>query len=458
MNQENSSIDRFRGWLRTSVTVRLLSIGILVLLMLIPIAFVEDLIDERHYRKDAAASEISQKWGNPQTLTGPIIFIPYKGNERIYDETEKTYLNKEVVKHICLLPESLNISAELNSETRKRGIYEAVVYKANVKFDGSFDFNEIKKLQTENIMLHKAELAQGLSDLRSLKGGNVLFGGKKYEFDPGVNTANGVLTSGISCKIKLDSSVFENPLPFSYETNFNGSQSLNFIPVGKESKIKMHSDNPDPKFDGAFLPNEHDITKDGFTAQWSIYHLNRNYPQVFSDTQYSISTSQFGAELLVGVDEYQKNTRAVKYAVLVILLTFMTYFFMQTRGEINIHFIQYLLVGFALSVFYVLLVSLSEHISFAYAYWIGAIAVAGLITGYSHSVLKDKKLTMMTGAILSILYLFIYIIIQLQNYSLLVGSIGLFIVVAAAMFASRNIDWYSLTNKNKEERNPDKEN
>lgn len=448
--QEQNSFDRFRTWMRTSVTIRLMSIGFLVLLMLIPIGFVEELISDRQFTKQEAVDEISQKWGNPQTISGPIITVPYQAEEQVYNSAKDKYESQIVTKHAYLLPEKLSVSADVKSETRRRGIYEAVVYKSAIKIEGSFDYEELKKLGINNLELSKAHITQGVSDLRSLNSVQLDFDGSTKDFDPG-SMALIVIESGISTQLKLDTSYFSKKSSFKYTLEFNGSQTLNFIPVGKETHISISADNPNPKFDGAFLPEKSDITKDGFTAEWNVFHLNRNYPQSFVNPDYSIGSSAFGVGLLIGVDEYQKNTRAAKYAVLIIILTFMTYFFMQTRNGINIHFIQYLLVGFALTVFYILLVSLSEHISFTLAYWIASLAVIGLITAYSHTMLKDKKLTLITGLIISTLYLFIFVIIQLQNYSLLVGSIGLFIVVALAMFASRNIDWYSLTSKNKSE-------
>jgi inner membrane protein len=258
-------------------------------------------------------------------------------------------------------------------------------------------------------------------------------------------SATKISDSGVSVMAPLDLKSAKT-YKFSFDLNLNGSQSLNFIPLGKETNINLASKWANPSFDGAFLPDQRQVSKDGFTAQWKILSLNRNYPQSFSESDsYSIKDSAFGVKFLVPIDQYQKITRSVKYAIMFIALTFLTFFFVEIFNKKRIHPIQYLLVGFALLVFYTLLLSISEHTNFNFAYILSSIATIILITLYSKAIFKNNFLSLLLGCILIILYGFMYVVLQLQDYALLMGSIGLFIVLAAVMYASRKIDWYSFT-------------
>ncbi len=443
-------LEKVAYWLKTSITIRLITIGFLVLILLIPISFINSIISERKYRKADVVREISAKWGEAQTVSGPIITIPYKSVSRVYNNETKIYDLVSQRKYAHFLPEKLDIKTTIFPEIKYRNIYEAIVYTAEVEISGSFKFPESKKLNIEESLLFKqAFLSTGLSDLRNIEAVELNFAGQTYDFETGLETHD-IIRTGISTKINLNKDSLPQEIPFSFKLKFNGSKSLNFLPLGKETKVNVKSSSPNPKFFGAFLPKNKTISASGFSADWSVIHLNRNYPQQFTGSQVDIPDSAFGVELLVGVDEYQKNTRASKYAVLFILLTFMTFFFVQILNKISIHPMQYLLVGFALTIFYVLLISISEHLRFAYSYLIASSAIILQITLYASTIFKNRKLTTILGLILVILYGFIFTIIQLQGYALLAGAIGLFIVLAAAMYVSRNIDWYSLKSKEKE--------
>lgn len=200
----------------------------------------------------------------------------------------------------------------------------------------------------------------------------------------------------------------------------------------------------------AFLPDSRNVTDKGFTANWNVLHLNRNYPQVWKSNMYSIRDSEFGIVLLLPVDNYQKSYRSIRYAILFICFTFLVFFFIEVLNKIFIHPIQYILVGIALIVFYTLLLSLSEHVKYNFAFIISAVSTILLIAGYVKAILKSGKLTLLTSGILTILYTFIFVIIQLQDFALLIGSIGIFIILGLTMFFSRKIDWYDLNLNEKE--------
>ena len=217
-----------------------------------------------------------------------------------------------------------------------------------------------------------------------------------------------------------------------------------FLPVGETTNVIVKSNWSDPSFTGYYLPDNRKIQSDGFTAEWNINYLNRNYPQSWIGNKHKIDFSAFGLELLLPVDQYQKTMRTVKYAILFISMTFLSFFMIELLGKKNIHPVQYMLIGFALLIFYSLLLSLSEHIDFTFAYLISGIAIIFIITSYTKSVLADNKQTGIIAGILIILYTYLYVVLQLQDYALLIGTIGLFAALTIVMYLTRNIDWFSV--------------
>ncbi len=422
---------------RNAALLKAGTIALLVLLLLIPKFMIQDLIHEREYRHEDAIREMSSKWGAEQTLEGPIITVPYKVYFR--DTSGKLIEN---IQYAHFLPEVLNINGDLFPELRYRGIYEAVVYKSDLKVSGKFpklDF-EALNIPEKNVMYSDAFLAFGISDLKGIEEQiDLAWNNKKYSFNPGIET-NDVLSIGISTLINLKGDKYN----FSFDLNLNGSELIYFAPVGKVTNVHLASNWSNPSFDGSFLPDERKVNKDGFEADWKILHLNREYPQSWKGYRYKLNQSSFGVNLLQPVDTYRKSTRAIKYAIMFIALTFLVYFFIEVLNKIMVHPIQYILVGLALCLFYLLLISLSEHIGFNRAYLIASIANIALISFYSKAFLKNNPLTGLLSGILIILYAFIYVLMQLQDYSLLIGSIGLFLVLAVVMYFSRKIDWYGI--------------
>ncbi len=444
-------LEKFNNWIKQSITIRLITIGVLILLLLIPISMVENLISERENRKEDAIKEVSSKWGEQQTIKGLIISVPFKTYSKVYEEdkSEKFKL-VESIEYAHFLPEMLNISGVINPEIRYRGIYEVIVYNSKIKLNGSFIVPSFEdwKMDKENIMWDNAFISLGLSDLRSIQDEiSITCNEKKLSFNPGVES-NDVIQSGISAKfpiIMFDS--ISKKINFSLELNFNGSSSLNFIPFGKITKVNIESKWKNPSFDGAFLPDNREVNIDGFNATWNVLHLNRSYPQKFKGAIEGIDESAFGVNLFIPVDEYQKSMRSAKYASMFITLTFLIFFFVQILNGVKIHPIQYIIVGLALCVFYTLLIALSEHIKFSFSYLIASVSVISLITLYARSIFNKKMLTWLVFFILSALYIFIYSIIQMEDYALLMGSIGLFLVLATIMYLSRKINWYDINTK-----------
>jgi inner membrane protein len=434
-----------QSWIRNSITIKSIIVGLLILVLLIPAGMIRNLIIERNSLRDNVVNEVSYKWGNPQTIAGPIITIPYKN---YYKKDDKIV---EHIEYAHFLPETLDIKGQLNPEIRYRGIYKVVVYNSLLKFNGSIkkpDFSAWK-IPNENIIWENATLSIRVPDMRGIKDViKINWNKNSYDVNPGINNQNNSYT-GVSANVRFTE---ENTYNFNFELNLNGSEALNFIPIGKETNISVNSNWNSPSFEGSFLPYQRNITEEGFSAKWKILHLNRSFPQQWLGDAYSINESTFGVKLLLPVDHYQKSLRSVKYAIMFISLTFMIFFFTEILNKKRIHPIQYLLVGLGLSIFYTLLVSLSEQLSFNLAYLIASISIITLITIYAHSIFKSLKLTSIVAFILIILYGFLFTILQLQDYSLLLGSIGLFVALATVMYLSRKIDWYSNLQDEKEKK------
>ncbi|MFK7920377.1 MAG: cell envelope integrity protein CreD [Bacteroidia bacterium] len=439
--------ERANSWLKNSISIRIITIGILVLLLLIPVNMVQDLIREREYRQERAISEVSAKWGNAQTINGLVLTVPYMAYTRVYDEKREEYKLVGSRQYAHFLPDQLNLNGEVLPEARYRGIYKVIVYSCDLKLSGLFkypDFAELK-IESKDVLWEDAFVSLGMSDLRGIQQNiSVKWNQQAYQFNPGLESRE-VIDNGISAKIPLSPNLeVGEQYDFELDLKFNGSSSLNFVPIGKTTAVTIQSNWPNPSFDGAFLPDERDINQDGFTANWEVLHLNRPYPQSFKGSMNGIGASAFGVNLIVPVDEYQKSMRSAKYAAMFIALTFLIFFFVQILSAVRIHPIQYIIVGLALCIFYILLIALSEHISFMLSYLIASTAIISMITLYAHSISNNIAVTRVIGLILVILYLFIYSIIQMQDYALLMGGVGLFIVMAVVMYLSRKIDWYAV--------------
>jgi len=440
--QIKSFFDRLNESISQSITFKLISIGILVLLLLIPKSMINSLILEREQRMHNTVREVTDKWSRRQTVSGPILTIPYKK----YLLTEDKKNIKETTRYATFLPEQLHIETNIVPEERYRGIFKVIVYKAQLSIKGKFpkpDFS-VWDIDEKDILWSKATLNIGISDLRgieqqvSLKQKNL-----NKAFQPGTSESS-LFNSGIHIPLQESLQQFIDT-DFSIDISLKGSEELFFVPLGKNTEVKMTSSWKDPSFIGSFLP-EREIDQDGFRASWQILHFNRNYPQSWATAHYDINESKFGVNLLVAADHYQKSLRTSKYAILIITLSFLMFFLIEVTQKLRIHAFQYILIGLALMIFYTLLLSISEHLGFNIAYWISGISVIGLISFYSSSVLNNKRLSYLLAGSLSMIYGFLFIIIQIETYALLVGSIGLFIILALTMYFTRKISWYRSNN------------
>ncbi len=412
---------------------------------------IRSLINERESTQNDAIREVSSKWGEEQTISGPFISIPYYRYVKEFSKKDSTEKIVQLKEYLHILPTQLNISGNINPEKRYRGIYEIVVYNSKLKISGNFNKFDLAAIdiQQKNILFDKAEFVVGINDLRGIEEQvKLTWGNQSLSFNPGVSS-NDIVRSGINALIKIDPND-STTYNFSLNLDLKGSQLLYFTPVGKVTDIKLSSEWPNPSFNGAFLPDSREVSEKGFKANWNVLHLNRNYPQIWTSNRHSIDTSSFGIDLILPVDNYQKSYRSIRYAILFIGFTFLVFFFIEVLNKIFIHPIQYILVGVSLIVFYTLLLSISEHLKYNVAFIVSAIATLLLIAGYVRAILKSNTLTILVSGILTVLYSFIFVIIQLQDYALLIGSIGIFIILGLVMYFSRKIDWYNLNLNEKE--------
>ena len=420
--------------------MKLLLIAGMCVAFLIPQLLLKNLVSERKGTESEAESEVFEKWAGPQTVTGPIIKVDYSWVEG--KDGKKQYRTK------VILPEQLDVKGQVKTKILKRGIYDFTVYETALDVTGQFKLpKDFEKLQNEyEWCFEKAKIVVGLPNLRGLSDNVTLHLGDTT-YNMVAETGN---LKGLSCEVDLSQLLEGEAFDFSLMLPFKGSGNLMFAPVGQTTTVSLTSDCVTPSFNGYYLPDERQVTDTGFQAEWNVLAINRDYPQILDESflkSYEFggsdfNNSTFGVDLKVPVEQYLQTDRAIKYAFLIILLTFAAVFFIEMRKAKPIHPVQYLLVGIALTIFYTLLLSFSEHMNFGLSYLIASVMTIGMIVVFMASVTKDKKTAMGIGLLLVVLYAFVYVLLQLESYALLVGSVGLFIILGIAMFATQKIDWY----------------
>lgn len=440
--------------------VKLAMLALLVLVLLIPVVRVTGLIRERMGRQTEVESEIAATWGGSQAVLGPILAVPHtvtvehvtveerdgrRGTaDRSVQRTEKV---ERHVRHA--LPEEVSWQARLEPEIRYRGLFEVVVYEARLTVTGVFERPPFGTQPGDRVRWDQAALVLGIPDVRGLqRRARLTWGDREVEFLPGAGPGE-VVGSGIHAPLPDwgDAEPGER-VSFSFELVLRGSGDLQFLPAGEETRVEMSSPWPSPGFGGAFLPAERHVRPEGFTASWQVPYFGRDYGQTWSDQEVTcgqLRASAFGVSLVLPADAYQQTERSVKYAVLFILLTFGTFFLLELLSPRRLHAMHYLLVGFALCVFYVLLLALGEHLGFTAAYVLAAAATAGLIAGYARTILASRGRAAVVLGALAGLYGFLYVLLRLEDYALLLGAAGLFAALALLMGVTRHLDWSSLT-------------
>ncbi len=411
--------------------------GVLILVMMIPTVFISNLVQEREGRQREVAAEVSSKWASSQTLSGPYLYLPYK---KYYKDKDGKI--QEIIDHFWILPDQLEVSGRVNHEIRPRSIYKVLLYRADLKDSGHFVMQVPKDVDVKAIQWNEVKMCYGLSDFKGIEEKLAIrFKEQEYEFSPGL-PGNDISVTGLSVPVTVTEQDMGQKLFFDMKLRLKGSEQLHFVPLGGNSNFSLRSAWPSPSFDGNNLPSAREVTPAGFTAQWAFNKANLSFGTVLKDFKFDLNTIAFGVTMLQPADQYAKTSRSVKYAILFIGLTFALFFIVELTQKRPVHPVQYVLIGLALVIFYTLLLSVSEFILFDYAYLTASLATIVLITLYAWGHFRNWKPAGIFFGILSTLYGFIFVLIRLEDTALLVGSIGLFVVLALVMYASRKINWY----------------
>jgi inner membrane protein len=450
-------------------------------LLLIPAFMVQSLIGERQRRRTDALREVSGKWGSPQLLTGPVLVVPYEVVERTTTEAEgKRPATTQLVRrteYAYFAPDSLAISGTLTPERRRRGIYDLVVYGSNLQLRGTFTTASLagwQDLAPTSLRWADAFVALRLSDLKGLRAGVTLrWDGQPHAFEagaaeldlPGAGRPRLAVDEGhdeqaaelgvafdeeagdetLVARLPLrDLTDLSSPHRFALDLQLNGTDLLLAAPLARRTTLQLRAPWATPSAVGAFLPDQTPkVGPDGrFSARWRVLDLNRNLPQRWRtpNPTPSVAATVFGIRLMVPVDEYQKTMRVAKYALLTLSLTFLTFFFVELRHRRPVHLLQYLIVGVALVIFYTLLLALAEHLGFNAAYALATLIITGLVVLYARGIFGRWSSALTTAGVLLLLYGYIFVILQLEDYALLLGTLLLVVTLAVVMYLTRRTD------------------
>jgi inner membrane protein len=435
---------------------RIGAILLLIVLLMVPLIMIGELVRDRQKARDAVVQDIARSSAEAQTVTGPILVVPYTRTvqEQQLDAARQTVtVTREVAGELRLLPATFDLGGDLATEELRRGIYKARLFDAKLRLAGRFDVPAhygVPDTELGSYKFGQPRLVVGISDIRGI--GNALSlqaNGQRIDFVPG--TGLRMLGAGVQAPLTLEDSGSQRPLEYQLDLQLQGTSDFKVTPVGRDSHVVLRSDWPHPSFVGQFLPRDRQITGSGFSAEWQTSFFATNLEEslarcpaeAVSDAPdcAEFSGRHFGVSFIDPVDQYLKSERAVKYGFLFIALTFGGFFLLEVLRRFTVHPVQYALVGFALALFFLLLLSFSEHIGFAAAYAVSALACVGLITFYVTHVLDSRAGGAGFGGALAALYALLYGILSSEDYALLTGSLLVFGLLAMVMVLTRRVNW-----------------
>ena len=427
-----------------------LVIMITAVMLWIALAMMEGKIRERQQFRNQAEHSVAQSWTNSQTLIGPMIVVPYETShqEKFWNKEIKRYqmIVKKESKFFYLLPDSSNINITLDSETRVRGIYPVPVYHANIMIEGQIDLTELEKLtqNPNNKITGAAMLSLSVTDSRGLIAlPKLSINGATVKSLPGSQIP--FAEEGFSTDI---SELISTKRKFNFQTEFslNGMTSIKFMAVSKNQHIELNSDWPHPKFIGAFLPLKRTIQKDGYSASWQTSQYSLDFELLLNQCNQGncgeLFNNAFGVKQIEPIDIYRQAQRAVTYGILFIVVTFVAFALVELLKGIRLHPVQYGLAGANLSIFFLLLLAITEHLVFSLSYLIAATSVISLLLYYLLHSFKDKQVAYYVSTGIGLLYGVLYLIVQSEDHALLAGSLLLFGLLIAVIISTKNINWY----------------
>ncbi|MFT4154265.1 cell envelope integrity protein CreD [Parafilimonas sp.] len=422
-----------KTWIKALVTAGL------ILIMLIPTVFVYNLVEERQARQEEVKKEVSSKWAGQQNITFAYLYMPYsatmQSNGKAIAE-EKSFL---------ILPENLDVNGTVTAEQRKRSIYSVLLYNSALQVKGNFSITVPEGIDASAIDWANSKLCFGISDFKGVQQKiTATIDNIPCDLSAGLPT-NEIDTTGLSASIHLTAENLGRDVSFELPLKIKGSDQLHFAPLAGNSRFNITSNWDSPSFDGNVLPAERILDNKGFEASWNFNKANLPFNTVLKNFNFRKNDYAFGVSLLQPAGQYAKTMRCVKYALLFIGLTFSLFFIVEIMQQKPFHPVQYVLVGLALVVFYTLLLSISEFLQFDFAYFIASVSTVLLITLYAKGHFKSWKTAGVFAASIGSIYGFIFVLIRLEDTALLAGSIGLFCILALAMYTSRKINWYGNT-------------
>lgn len=418
-------------------------LGGLIFILMIPVIMIDGVISERRYSRDEVVHEVTSSWGYNQKLIGPWIVVPYDYHWRETDKDGKVLVRK-TTRYAWFLPESLDVTGKQTTEVRYRGIYKVPLFRAELNFSGGFSKPNLSAWAADpsDVQWDNCHLVFRVSDVRAVVSRTFLqWNEQNLEFQPGSGESAGNFP-GIH--VPLNGSMFGDSNKFSFSLDLQGSDGLFFAPFGRDTRVVLTGNWPDPSFKGQWLPKERKITAEGFQAEWKIPFLGRNYPEkwvIGQGIENQIEATAFGLNLHVAIDEYRMAQRSVKYSILFLVLLFAVLWLFEVHAKIGVHPMNYLFVGAAVCLFYLLELSLAEHLGFDTAYLLASIMIILLVSGYCASVLASVARASVVAFVLALLYGYLHVVLVNQDYALLMGSLGLFVTLATVMYVTRKINW-----------------
>lgn len=439
--------------MKRTMTKKMVVIASLILLLMIPLTLIKGVVMERSSYRYEARQSIAQSWTGEQKVVGPLLVVPYREyyTTKVWDEKLKQYQTEthHWKRQLYIAPEQLTIIGDVATSELNRGLYSIPVYTSELSLSGHFSSQAMEELlkQTSNrVVWQPAHLALMVSDVRGVSQQPMLtWQGQQLAFQSGAEV--GELRRGMHAPLgTLD--IKQGSYSFDFKMPLRGMEKLEFSPLGKSTEVRLSADWPHPSFIGRYLPGEHTIDAEQFTAQWNVSSFSSGMPQLLAECEggacQGLLNDTFGVTLFNSVDVYQQSERSVKYALLFIGLSFIAFFLFEVMKGLRLHPMQYLLSGLGLSVFYLLLISLSEHIAFTLAYFIAALASTAVVGFYISGVLHSARHGATMAAVLLLLYAMLYAILRSEDNALLMGSLLIFAVLSMVMVVTRRIDWYAI--------------
>ena len=441
---------------------KIIIIVVLGLLLLIPMTFINSVVKDRIRYQNEAISSIIEPVGDSANIQGVVIAIPYLEKFIDSDTKEIGYTRK----YIFYMPNEYNVTGDVEITSLSRGIFKAPIFNSKLNITGRFDkYNaEIYNLDENNtiILYDEAMIILGIGNKKNLmKLPNILINQNeelKY-YEKNININLNMFNNKFLYTVSRDSIL--NGFDFNITMDIQGGNSLIITPLASENTFKISSKWKDPSFTGGFLPTKREVNNNGFNAEWNIASFNTSFTKYWTsdensnrlnnidNNQYYTSNQESNNVLISFLllnDNYQKTSRSVKYAILFIFIPFFVLFLCEVLSKKRIHPVQYILIGIANAIFYLLLLAISEHINFNISYFISALMVTALTSIYIGYIIKSPKYTISMAIVEALIYIFLFGILQLTDYALLMGTLGLFAVIALAMYFTRNVDWYGENN------------